>query len=38
MQALQSGGMTLAQVADAVMTSAEMQTHYLAPTAWDFLV
>jgi hypothetical protein len=36
--ALQSGGMTLAQVADAVMTSAEMQTHYLAPTGWDFLV
>ena len=38
MQALQSGGMTLAQVADAVMTSAEMQTHYIAPTGWDFLV
>ncbi|MCW2318386.1 hypothetical protein M2322_003955 [Rhodoblastus acidophilus] len=37
-QQLQSGALTLEQVADAFMLGREMQTHYLTPTEWDFFV
>lgn len=35
---MQSGGMTLEQVANAFMVSGEMQKHYLVQTGWDFLL
>ena len=37
-QQMQSGGMTLEQVANAFMVSGEMQKHYLVQTGWDFLL